>query len=138
VAVDVRAHLDLLDLDDLLVLARLGRFLLVGVFQLAEIEDLDDRRLRVWRDFDEVQARLFGGEQCVIDGNIPAIAAVCIDELYAWDSDVAIGARAVFCRRCRFEWSANGRVLLKSLTMSAPPERRQGAYVGRARGVSIA
>jgi hypothetical protein len=43
--VDVGAHLDLLDLDDLLVLARLGSLLLVGVFQLAEIEDLADWRI---------------------------------------------------------------------------------------------
>jgi hypothetical protein len=138
VAVDVRAHLDLLDLDDLLVLARFGRFLLVGVFQLAEIEDLDDRRFGIGRDFDEVQARLFGGEQCIIDGNVPAVAAVGIDELYARDSDVAIGARAVFCGRRCLEWSANGRVLLELLTMSASPERRPGAYVGRARALSIA
>ena len=67
VAVDVRAHLDLFDLDDLLVLACLGRLLLVGVFELAEIEDLDDWRFGIGRDLDEIQARLFGGEQCVID-----------------------------------------------------------------------
>jgi hypothetical protein len=61
VAVDVRAHLDLLDLDDLLVLARLGRLLLVGVFQLAEVEDLDDGRRGVGRNLDEIETGLFGG-----------------------------------------------------------------------------
>jgi hypothetical protein len=54
VGVDVGAHLDLLDLDDLLVLARLCRLLLVGVFQLAQIEDLADGRIRIGSDFDEV------------------------------------------------------------------------------------
>ena len=67
--VDVRAHLDLFDLDDLLVLARLGRLFLVGVFQLAEIEDLGDWRIRIGRNLDEIEPGLFGGEQRVIDGN---------------------------------------------------------------------
>ena len=98
VAVDVGAHLDLLDLDDLLVLARLGRLLLVGVFQLAEIEDLDDRRLGVGRNLDEVEAGLFGEQQCVVDGNVAAIAAVGVDELDPGDPDVAVGARAVLGR----------------------------------------
>ena len=101
VAVDVRAHLDLLDLDDLLVLARLGRFLLVGVFQLAEIEDLGDRRLGIGGDFDEVEAGLFGSEQCVVDGDDRRDSAVGIDELDPRDSDIAVGARAVLGRAPR-------------------------------------
>jgi len=49
--VDVRAHLDFLDLDDLLFLARFGRFLLRRILQLAEIENLADRRFGIGRDF---------------------------------------------------------------------------------------
>ncbi len=65
--VDVRPHLDFFDLDDLLVLASFGRLLLVGVFQLAEIEDLGDRRFRIGRNLDEIEPGLFGGEQGIVD-----------------------------------------------------------------------
>jgi len=112
VRVDVGAHLDLFDLDDLLVLARFSRLLLVGVFQLAQVEDLADRRICVRGDFNEIEAGFFGEKQRVVDGNIAEIAAVGADELDAGDPDVPVGARAVFCRRRCFEWSANGRVLL--------------------------
>jgi hypothetical protein len=43
--VDVRPHLDFLDVDRLLLLAGFRRFLLGGVFEAAVIEDLADRRL---------------------------------------------------------------------------------------------
>ena len=49
VVVDAGAQLDLLDLDDLLLLARLVLVLLLFVFELAEIEDLADRRIGVGR-----------------------------------------------------------------------------------------
>ncbi len=45
--VDARTHLDLFDLDDLLVLAGFGSFFLFLVFELAEIEDLADGRLGI-------------------------------------------------------------------------------------------
>jgi hypothetical protein len=67
VTVDVGPHLDLLDLDDLLVLSRFGGLLLVGVFQLAEIEYLGDRRVGVGRYLDEIQPGLFGKQQGVVD-----------------------------------------------------------------------
>jgi hypothetical protein len=47
VIVDAGAHLDLFDLDDLLMLAGLGGLLLLLIFVFAEIEDLADRRLGV-------------------------------------------------------------------------------------------
>src|SRR5690606_18801473 len=54
------AELDFLDLDDLLLLARLGLFLLLFVLELAEVHDLADRRHRVGRDLDEVEAKFLG------------------------------------------------------------------------------
>jgi hypothetical protein len=113
VRIDVGAHLDLLDLDDLLVLARLGSLLLVGVFQFAEIEDLDDGRLRVGRNLNEIQACLFGGQKRIVDGNIAAVVAVGIDKLDPGNPDIRVGARAVLGGRRCLEWSANGRNLLK-------------------------
>ncbi len=56
--VDVGAHLDFLDLGDLLLLARLGAFFLVRVFQLAEIEDLAHPAIGVRCDLYEVETGL--------------------------------------------------------------------------------
>jgi hypothetical protein len=47
VIVDHRTELDLLDLDDLLALARFGRLLLRGIFELPVIEKFADRRIGV-------------------------------------------------------------------------------------------
>eukprot|EP01035_Chromulina_nebulosa_P014088 gene14087-18643_t len=110
--IDVRTHLDLLDLDDLLVLARLGRLLLVGVLQLAEIEDLYDGRDRIGRYFDQIEPGLFGEQQCVVDGNIAAVLAFGVDKLDPGNPDITVGARPILGRRRCFERSANGRGLL--------------------------
>ena len=53
-------QLDLLDLDHLLALARLGGLLLLEEAVLAEIEDLADRRGRVGDDFDQIERSLVG------------------------------------------------------------------------------
>ena len=138
VGVDVGAHLDLLDLDDLLVLARFGRLFLVGVFQLAQIEDLAHRRIGVRGNLHEVEAGLFGEQQCVVDGNVAAVVAVGIDELDAGNPDVAVGARAVFCRRGRFEWSANGRRSPRAVDDSGFVRARPQPMSLRAKPKSIA
>jgi len=65
--VDVRAHLDFLDLDDLLVLARFSRFLLGRVFQLAQIKDLGDWRCRIRRNFNQIEPGIFSDLQRFID-----------------------------------------------------------------------
>ena len=60
VVVDVRTHLDLLDLLRLLRLAgEIGLFLGL-VFELADVEELAHRRIGVGRDLDQVEAD-FGG-----------------------------------------------------------------------------
>jgi hypothetical protein len=115
VVVDVRAHLDLLDLDDLLVLAGFGRLFLGGVFQLAQIEDLGDRRIGIGRNLNEVQPGLFGELDGFAGGNFAAVVAVGIDKLDAGDLDVPVSARPFLDGRCCFERSANGRILLELL-----------------------
>ena len=52
VFVDAGAKLDFLDLDDLLLLARLSRLLLLGETKAAVIENFTDWRGRVWRNLD--------------------------------------------------------------------------------------
>ena len=137
-AVDVRAHLDLLDLDDLLVLARLGRLLLVGVFQLAEIEDLYDGRYRIGRYLNEIEPGLFGEQQCVVDGNIAAVLAFGVDKLDPGNPDVTVGARPILGRRRCFERSANGRGLLGRFVQGLQVLMRERANVVSARAESIA
>ena len=121
-AVDVRAHLDLLDLDDLLVLARLGGLLLVGVFQLAEIEDLGDRRIGAGRNLDKIETCFLGQLQCLGNGCVAAIFAFCVDELDAGNADVPVCARAVLGGGRCLEWSANGRGLLEPLIIGFDAE----------------
>src|SRR5262245_17606687 len=58
VLVGHRPELDLLDLDDDLFLLGLMRSFLLLVKILAEINDTTDRRLSLWRDFDQVVAAL--------------------------------------------------------------------------------
>ncbi|MET3661780.1 hypothetical protein ABID44_002108 [Aquamicrobium ahrensii] len=113
--VDVRAHLDLFDLDDLLVLAGFRRLLLGGVFQLAQVEDLGDRRIGVGGNLNEVQPGLFGEQEGFAGGNFAAVVAVGIDKLDAGDLDVPVSARPFLGGRCCFERSANGRILLELL-----------------------
>ena len=57
--VDVRTELDFLDLDDLLLLARLIGPLLRLVLVLAIVEDLADRRISIRLDLDKVEAKIF-------------------------------------------------------------------------------
>jgi hypothetical protein len=93
--IDVRAHLDLFDLDDFLLFLRLGLFLLLLVFELAEIEDLANGRLRARRNFHEIKP-CFGGEfdrfGCWNDA---AFFPVLIDQKDLRNPDFFIDAGAV-------------------------------------------
>jgi len=113
VGVDVGTHLDLLDLDGLLALARLGGFLLALIFELAEIGDLGNGRLGIGCYLDEIETGLFGYADSVIDGRRPQIVSFDVDELDSRDLDIPVRTRAFLDGGCRFEWSANGRVLLE-------------------------
>ena len=71
VVVDAGPELDLLDLDGLLLLARLGRLLLLEEAEPAVIEDLADRGDRVRGDLDEVEAGVLGELQGIEKGTTP-------------------------------------------------------------------
>ena len=92
-------ELDLLDLDDLLALARLGRLLLLEEAVLAEIEDLADRRGRVGDDLDQIERRLVGQLLGVGEIDDAAILSFGVDELDLDGANVAIDARPAFLRR---------------------------------------
>jgi hypothetical protein len=92
--VDVRTHLDLLDLLRLLALAgEIGLFLGL-VFELADIEELAHRRIGIGRDFDQIEAN-FGGLLDRFAGVHHAqIFAVLIDHAHLGHGDEFIIARA--------------------------------------------
>jgi hypothetical protein len=115
--VDVGPHLDLLDLDGLLLLARLGGLLLALIFQLAEIGYLADWRLGVGCYLDKVESGLVGCPERVLYVDNAVIVTLIVDELDPGNPDIAVGARSFLDRRRGFEWSANGRCLLLPLTL---------------------
>ena len=93
--VDGRAQLDLLDLDDLLLLARLGGFFLHFVFVFAVIHQLAHGRFGIGRNFDQIEAGFFGKKDSVARGHDAAHFALGIDNANLASRDAAIDAGAV-------------------------------------------
>jgi len=97
--VDVRAHLDLFDLDDLLLLLGFGFFLLLLILVLAVIEYLADRRLRVGRNFDQVKPGANGDLYCFLGRYDPALFSGVIYEKDLRNSNLLVDAWSVILRR---------------------------------------
>jgi hypothetical protein len=99
--VDHRAELDLLDLDDLLLLAGFGCLLLLLVLVFAKIENLGNRRLGIRRDFAEIETSLFGQTQGFADRDNTAVFTSGIDQADVRDVDLKIDPRTIGfrCRR---------------------------------------
>ena len=111
VVVDARAELDLLDLDDLLALALLGRLLLLEEAVLPEVEDLADRRGRVGDDLDEIEPAS-SARRCASAIDDAPILPFGVDKLDLNGADVSIDPRAAFLRRRgRFHGTTNGHLL---------------------------
>ncbi|CAN1723097.1 protein of unknown function [Hyphomicrobium sp. 1Nfss2.1] len=128
VVVDRGAHLDLFDLDDLLVLARLGRLLLRLVLVLAEVEDLADRWRRLRRNLDEIQARLHGALQCISVADHTYVLAILIDQSYFAGPDCLIDPGSGWLALGRgSHWSADvvsptvTSLVSRALKASGPP-----------------
>jgi hypothetical protein len=113
VLVDAGTELDFLDLDRLLLFARLGGFLLRLVFEFAVIEDFADGRADVGRNLDEVEARLAGQRNGIVDGGYTSVRSILVDQLNLANADIFIDARPVFLdRRGGSPGATNGSVLL--------------------------
>ena len=88
--VDIRAHLDFLNILGLLLLARFCGFFLGLVLVLPEVQNLADWRIVVWRYFNQIEA--------LLSGNLPGFVCVYntvvftfgIDELNFRDRDLVI------------------------------------------------
>ncbi len=90
VIVDARTHLDFFELNDLLIFASFGGFLLLLKFELAEVEDLAHRRLSVRRDLYEVEPDLFGAGECVKLGNHSDVLTRLVDQADFAGADLVI------------------------------------------------
>jgi hypothetical protein len=95
VRVDVRPHLDLFDLDDLLLFLRLGLFLLLLVFEFSEIEDLADGRLGSRGDFDQIETRGLRDFNRLRGRNDAALLASFVDQKDLWNAYLLVDAGAV-------------------------------------------
>lgn len=113
VNIDVRPHLDFLDIDRLLLLARLGGFLLRGEFEAAVIEDLCDRGLGIGSNFNEIKTRFGGHFPRFVDRHIAVIGALVVDQLNFVGTDIIVDPRPILGRGWRSSvGSANGGILL--------------------------
>ena len=88
-------ELDLLDLDDLLLFARLVLLFLGFVLVLSEIQNLADRRLGIGRDLDQVECRLGGHIKSFAEVTTPDHLPVGVDQSDGADIDFAVDARTV-------------------------------------------
>jgi hypothetical protein len=93
--VDHRPELDLLDLDDFLLLAGFGLFLLLLEAVFAVIQYLADRRRGVRRNLDQIEPGLCGLGQCVCDGDGSKVGTVRADQMNLFNADVLVGARPI-------------------------------------------
>jgi hypothetical protein len=113
VVVDVGAHLDLFDLDDLLVLTRLVRLLLRFVFVFAVVGDLGDRRNRIGRDLDQIETGLFGHLDGLAGTEDADHVAVLVDQSDLRRFDFAVDARTLAGGRALLSRSGYGFILLR-------------------------
>ncbi len=97
--IDVRTHLDLLDLLRLLVLAGGSGLFLRFVFELADIQNLAHRRIGAGGDFDQIQPHFMRRGNGFLGVEHTQIFPVLIDDADLGDGDELIIARAVHRRR---------------------------------------
>src|SRR5436190_7211116 len=99
VLVDLRAELDFLDLDDLLVLLRRPRALLFLILIAPEVHDAADRRHRRRGDLHEVEPLLPRDGQRLRRRHDPQLRAVLVDDADFADPDAFVDPRAVVAAR---------------------------------------
>jgi len=112
VVIDVRTHLDLFDLDHLLVLPGLVRLLLRLVLVLAVVGDLGDWRDGIWRDLDEIETGLLGHFNRLACAQHTDHVAVFVDQADLRRLDLVVDARTVLGRRALLCGSSYGLLLL--------------------------
>jgi hypothetical protein len=109
VIIDAGPHLDLLDLDDLLLLARVGGLLLLLIFEFTKIKDFADRGLRIRGYLDKVETRGAGPLQRIETAYDANVLAVFVDQadIFGPDRFVDPGAGRLALRRAFSQWTAD-------------------------------
>ena len=124
--VDIRAKLDFLDLDGLLLFAGFRSLLLGLEFIFSEIHDLADRDFGIYRDFHKIETGFLGPGKRVALGNGPMVLSGLVDELNIAGYYCFINARTFF-NGCAAYWAAY--VTLLSLLASRAQDRgRSGTH----------
>lgn len=116
VSVDVRTHLDLFDLNGLLLLASFCSFLLGLIFVTAVVQDLADWGVGIWLDFYQIQAGIHRDIHRFFGRHDAAVGAFMINQLDFANANFIVSARAFLRRRRGAERTANGRNLLYRFT----------------------
>ena len=101
VLVDLRPELDLFDVDDLLVLLRLARPLLLLVLILPEIHDPADGRHGGGGDLHQVQPLLLGDDEGLRRRHDAELLPVIVDDPNFPDADAFVDANTVVTPRSR-------------------------------------
>jgi hypothetical protein len=100
--VDIRAKLDFLDLDGLLLLTRLRSLLLGHELIFPEIHDLADWDFAIHRDLNEIQTGFLGSGQRVALGDGSMVFPSLVDELDIAGNNSFINARPFLSRRASY------------------------------------
>ena len=100
--VDIRAELDFLDLNGLLLLARLRGLLLGHELIFPEIHDLADRDFTIHRDLNKIQTGLLGFRQRIALGDCPMVFPSLVDELDITGDYSFVNARPFLSRRASY------------------------------------
>ncbi len=93
VRVDIRAELDFLDLDGLLLFSRFRGLLLGLEFIFSEIHDLADRDFSIRRDFYEIETGFLGFRKRIALSDRPMVLSVLVDELNVACNNCVINVR---------------------------------------------
>ena len=111
--VDAGAELDFLDLDRLLLLARLGGFLLRLILEFAVVEDFANGGADIGRNLDKVETGFAGQRNGFVDGGDASVRSILVDQLNLANADIFVGARPVLLdRRSGSHGATNGSALL--------------------------
>ena len=92
VVVDLEAETNLLDFRGALVASRFALLDLLVVLELAVIDQLGNRRLRIGRHLDEIEVRFLCQVQCDGSRDDPHLFAVRSDKAYLGDANLVVNA----------------------------------------------
>ncbi len=104
--IGIGAEFDFLNLDDLLLFARLALTFLLFIFELAEIHDLTNGRIGIGRDLDQVKPGLVGQFHAARRADNANIVSICSNKPNFGGRDASIDAWPRIALRRGVVWSA--------------------------------